>query len=140
TVLVVLGEGPERAALERLSAELGMAERVFLLGRMPDVAAWLRRATLLVHPARWEGFGMAVLEAMLAGLPVVASAVSSLPELVLDGETGLLVPPDDPQALARAVGCALEQPDLGEAGRRRARAEFSIARMADRTLALYRAL
>jgi glycosyltransferase involved in cell wall biosynthesis len=138
TVLVVLSDGPERAALERLAGDLGVAERLFLLGRVPDVAAWLRRASVLVHPARWEGFGLAVLEAMLAGLTVVASHVSSLPELVLDGQTGLLVPPDDPGALAAAVAQALERPDLGEAGRSRARAEFSVARMADRTAALYR--
>ena len=135
--LVVLGEGPARAELERVAGELGIAARVHLLGRVPDVAAWLRRASVLVHPARWEGFGLGVLEAMLAGLPVVASNVSSLPELVVDGTTGFLVPPDDPRALAAALVRALDEPRLGEAGRARARAEFSVARMADRTAALY---
>ena len=102
--LVVLGEGPERLELERLARQLGVP--VYLPGRVPDVAAWLRRAALLVHPARWEGFGLALLEAMLAGLPVVATRVSSIPEIVADGETGLLVPPDDPAALAaRSTGC-----------------------------------
>jgi glycosyltransferase involved in cell wall biosynthesis len=137
TVLVVLGEGPERAALLRLARELGVDARVFLLGRVPDVAAWLGRATVLVHPARWEGFGLGVLEAMLAGLPVVATNVSALPELVVDGETGVLVPPDDVPALVRAVEQALEHPELGAAGLRRARTDFSVARMADRTAALY---
>ena len=136
-VLVVLGEGPERAALQRLAGELEVEARVFLLGRVPDVAAWLRRAIVLVHPARWEGFGLGVLEAMLAGLPVVATDVSALPELVVDGETGLLVSPDDVQALVRAVEQALEQPQLGSAGLARAHAHFSVARMADRTVALY---
>jgi glycosyltransferase involved in cell wall biosynthesis len=107
---------------------------------VPDVAAWLRRATVVVHPARWEGFGLAVLEAMLAGLPVVASRVSSLPELVVDGETGVLVQPDDPSALALGIARALEQRDLGDAGRERAHREFSVARMAERTAALYRRL
>ena len=79
TVLVVLGEGPERASLEALAESLGVRRRVFLLGRVPDVAAWLRRAAVYVHPARWEGFGLAVLEAMVGGLPVVADAVSSIP-------------------------------------------------------------
>ena len=65
---------------------------------------------MFVHPARWEGFGLAVLEAMLAGLPVVASNVSSLPELVLDGETGVLVAPDDPGALERGIAQALDRP------------------------------
>jgi glycosyltransferase involved in cell wall biosynthesis len=126
--LVVLGEGPQRAELERLAGD-----RVHLLGRVPDVGAWLRRADVLVHPVRWEGFGLAVLEAMLAGLPVVASDVSSLPELV--GDAGLLVPPDDPSALAAAVNQT--PPGLGERGRARAQAEFSVARMTDRTLAVY---
>lgn len=140
TVLVVLGEGPERAALLRLAQDLGVAQRLFLLGRVPDVGAWLGRATLLVHPARWEGFGLAVLEAMLAGLPVVATTVSALPELVVDGETGLLVPPDDAEALAHGIVQALERPELGAGGLGRAHAEFSVARMADRTAALYTAI
>jgi glycosyltransferase involved in cell wall biosynthesis len=136
--LVVLGEGPERGRLEALARELGVDQRVVLPGRVPDVAAWLRRATVYVQPSRWEGFGLGVLEAMHAGLPVVASRVSSLPELVVDGETGLLVPPDDPVALAAAV--AAVRPEQGAAGRERARAEFSVARMADRTVELYRRL
>jgi glycosyltransferase involved in cell wall biosynthesis len=140
TVLVVLGEGPERHALEQLAAAEGVSSRVFLPGRVPDVASWLRRAAVLVHPARWEGFGLGVLEAMLAGLPVVATNVSSLPELVVEGETGYLVAPDDPAALAHAIERALAQPQLGDAGRDRAAREFSVARMADRTVELYAAL
>jgi glycosyltransferase involved in cell wall biosynthesis len=140
TVLVVLGEGPERASLESLARELGVAERVHLPGRVPDVAAWLRRATLYVQPSRWEGFGLAVLEAMVSGLPVIATRISSLPELVADGETGFLVPPDDSAALAAAVERALAQPGLGAAGRERARRQFSVAAMADRTAALYTSL
>lgn len=140
TVLVVLGEGPERRALEELARDLGVQRRVFLLGRVPDVAAWLRRATVYVQPARWEGFGLGVLEAMHAALPVVATRVSSLPELVADGETGLLVPSGDPASLARAIEAALTQPELGTAGLARARAEFSVERMATRTVELYERL
>jgi glycosyltransferase involved in cell wall biosynthesis len=137
--LVVLGEGPQRPELERLAAELGAP--VHLLGRVPDVAAWLRRADVLVHPARWEGFGLALLEAMLAELPVVATNVSSIPEIVADGETGVLVPPDEPDTLAGAVVAVLDDPGgLGTAGRDRAHREFSVARMADRTLEVYRAI
>jgi glycosyltransferase involved in cell wall biosynthesis len=132
-VLVVLGEGPERPRLE--------GEGVYLPGRVGDVGAWLRRADLLVHPVRWEGFGLALLEAMLAGLPVVASRVSSVPEIVRDGQTGLLVAPDDPAALAEAAKRLLGDPDLarsyGEAGRERARSEFSVERMARNTLDVY---
>jgi glycosyltransferase involved in cell wall biosynthesis len=140
-VLVVLGEGPEREALERLAADLRVADAVFLPGRTGDVAAWLARAELLVHPVRWEGFGLALLEAMLAERPVVASAVSSVPEIVADGETGRLVPANDPRALAAAISRVLANRDLarafGAAGRARARAEFSVERMAQRTLAVY---
>jgi glycosyltransferase involved in cell wall biosynthesis len=134
--LVVLGEGPERERLESLARDLDVP--VHLLGRVPDVAAWLRRADVLVHPARWEGFGLALLEAMLAQLPVVATNVSSIPEIVADGVTGLLVPPDDEQALADALARVLADPGTyGAAGRERARTEFSVARMADTTLAVY---
>ena len=134
--LVVLGEGAQRSELERLASELQVP--VHLLGRVPDVAAWLSRADLLVHPARWEGFGLALLEAMLASKPVVATNVSSIPEIVADGETGVLVAPDDPAALATAVTRVLNDPgSYGEQGRRRAGSEFSVARMTDRTLALY---
>jgi glycosyltransferase involved in cell wall biosynthesis len=136
--LVVLGEGPQRGELEQLAGSLGVP--VELPGRVPDVAAWLRRADLLVHPARWEGFGLALLEAMLASLPVVATKVSSVPEIVVDGETGLLVPPDDPSGLAAAVSRVLDDPSgYGAAGKARAGAEFSVAHMADRTLAVYEA-
>ena len=134
--LVVLGEGPQRGELEQLARELDVP--VYLPGRVPDVAAWLRRADLLVHPVRWEGFGLALLEAMLASLPVVATKVSSIPEIVVDGETGLLIPPDDPGALAAAVNRVLADPSgYGERGRARARSDFSVAEMADRTLVVY---
>lgn len=134
--LVVLGEGAERAPLEGLARDLGVP--LYVPGRVPDVAAWLRRASVLVHPVRWEGFGLAVLEAMLAGLPVVASRVSSLPELVVEGQTGLLVPPDDPGALASGLAEALADAQaLGAAGLRRAQERFSVARMAQATLDVY---
>ena len=134
--LVVLGEGPQRGELEQLARELDVP--LYLPGRVPDVAAWLRRADLLVHPVRWEGFGLALLEAMLASLPVVATKVSSIPEIVVDGETGLLIPPDDPGALAAAVNRVLADPSgFGERGRARARSDFSVAKMAERTLAVY---
>jgi glycosyltransferase involved in cell wall biosynthesis len=139
--LLVLGEGPERARLTALAAELGVSGRLVLPGRVGDVAALYHRADLLVHPARWEGFGLAMLEAMLAGKPVVAARASSAPELVDDGTTGLLVPVDDPAALAVAVTSLLADREraeaMGLAGRERAHAEFSVARMAERTAAVY---
>jgi glycosyltransferase involved in cell wall biosynthesis len=140
--LVVLGEGSLREELTALAAELGLGGAVHLPGRVGDVGAWLQRADLLVHPARWEGFGLALLEAMLCARPVVATRVSSIPEIVVDGETGLLVAPDDAPALAEAVGALLSDAEraraMGAAGVARAQAEFSVAKMADRTLAVYR--
>ncbi len=139
--LAALGEGPERARLEALARDLAVGERLLLPGRVGDVGAWLRRADVVVHPARWEGFGLALLEAMLAARPVVASAVSSIPEIVADGETGVLVPPNDVPALASALGELLEDPAraerLGQAGLARARSEFSVERMTSATLSVY---
>ena len=140
-VLVVLGDGPARARLAEQARALGVDDALVLRGRSGDVAAWLRRAEVFVHPARWEGFGLVVLEAMLAGVPVVATRGSAVPELVADEETGLLVAPDDPGSLAAAASRLLADPEtarrLGDAGRARARAEFSVARMAERTQAVY---
>ena len=135
-VLVVLGEGPDRPRLA--------GEGVFLPGRVGDVAPWYRRAELLVHPARWEGFGLALLEAMLSAKPVVATRVSSTPEIVADGETGLLVPPDDAgRAGGRGADAARRSRPrraMGEAGLARARNEFSVAKMTARTAAVYTSL
>jgi glycosyltransferase involved in cell wall biosynthesis len=142
--LLVLGEGPDRAALESLASSLAVRDRLLLPGRVGDVASLYERADVVVHPARWEGFGLAMLEAMLAARPVVAARAGSAPELVDDGVTGLLVPVDDSAALAGAVGSLLGDPQraasMGAAGLERARAEFSVARMAERTLALYESL
>jgi glycosyltransferase involved in cell wall biosynthesis len=141
-VLVILGEGPERGRLDALGRELALGESFRLPGRAGDIAAWLQRAELIVHAARWEGFGLVLLEAMLASLPLVATRVSAIPEIVADGETGVLVPPDEPGALALALGDLLREPDrarrLGEAGLARARAEFSVERMTRATVDVYR--
>lgn len=135
--LLVLGEGPERAKLEALARELGVGDRVRMPGRVGDVAALYRRCNVVVHPARWEGFGLAMLEGMLAGRPVVAARAGSAPELVADGMTGLLFPPDDHEALARDVATVLGDWMYGTLGVGRARSRFSVARMAHRTLELY---
>ena len=139
--LLVLGEGAERPALEQLASSLGVRDRLVLPGRVGDVAELYRQADLVVHPARWEGFGLAMLEAMLAGKAVVAARAGSAPELVEDGRTGVLVAVDDHRALAAAVTSLLDDPARGEAmgraGLERARTEFSVARMAERTTGVY---
>jgi phosphatidylinositol alpha-1,6-mannosyltransferase len=138
---VHLGDGPERAALERFAGP-----RVRLLGRAADdVRADLYAAAdLFVMPYRArvgdvEGFGLVAAEAMLAGLPVVATAVDAVPEVVRDGVGGRLVPPEDPAALADAILSLLSDPDarrrLGEGARAEAEARFGWSRVGDDYLA-----
>jgi len=137
---VIVGDGPERERLERLAASLGIAQRVAFEGWQSDARDFLTTFDVFVLPSRFEGFPLVLLEAMLAGLPVVATDVGSVAEAVQDGETGLLVPPDDVQALNEALHTLLDDPDLrrklGDAGRARA-LEFSPARMAREFEALY---
>jgi glycosyltransferase involved in cell wall biosynthesis len=139
--LAVLGSGPLEADLRGLAAELGVTDAVLLPGRT-EIRDWLERADVFVHTSRWEGFGIALLEAMLASLPIVATNVSAIPEVVVPGETGALVAAGDVEGVARELLALLGDPALaqrlGEAGERRARTEFSVARMTERTLAVYR--
>ncbi len=138
---VLAGEGPMRAEIERRIATAGLADLVRVLGERIDIPDLLRAADLLVHPSDEEGFPNAILEAMAAGRPVVATRVGGTPELVVDGVTGTLVPPRSPAALAAAVSHLLADSQLadrmGAAGRERAVREFSLARMVERTEALY---
>ena len=96
---------------------------------------------VFVLPSLWEGFGLVLVEAMAAGRPVVASAVGPIPEIVVDGVTGLLVPPGDPAALAEAIIRVLQDPELasamGRAGRARVERELRVDTMVARTEALY---
>lgn len=127
-VVWIVGEGVEREALLDQAGRLGVADRVHLLGFRDDVPDLLAAADLMVHVARVEGFGYAVAEAMAAGVPVVAADTSSLPEVVDDGVTGTLVPPEDPAALDDAVRAFLRDPSrrarFGAAGRARVHERF----------------
>ena len=128
-------------ALEQEAQELGVASRVRFLGRRDDVPALLAAADALVLPSWIEGLPLVVLEAMTAGVPVVATSVGGTPEAVVDGETGLLVPPRNVSALAGAIDAMLVDPDrarrLGEAGRQRAREHFDAESAARTTVGLY---
>ena len=132
-----------RASLLALRAELGLTDHVEFLGVRRDVAALLAQAHAFVLASRWEGFGLVFLEAMAAAKPVVATRVSAIPEVVADNETGLLVPPDDPEALARALLDLLQDPararQMGVAGHARLHAHYGAAAMVAKTLALYAA-
>lgn len=101
--LALVGGGPLRQRLERRARVLGIAGAVVFAGEVPDVVPWLAAFDVFALPSLWEGMPLALGEAMAAGLPVVATAVSGTPEMVKDGENGLLVPPRDPVALAEAL-------------------------------------
>lgn len=126
--LLLVGRGPEESRLRALADALGVSPRVHFLGEQPDVAPSLAQMDLYVQASVAEGMPNSVLEAMAAGLPVVATAVGGTPELVLDGQTGLLVAPGDPSALADALLALLADgrlaESLGRAGRARVEAYF----------------
>ena len=138
--LAILGSGPLEVETRALVRELGLEGAVSLPGRT-EIRDWLERADVFVHTSRWEGFGIVLLEAMLAGLPVVATRVSAVPEIVVPGETGALVEAGDVDGVARELTTLLGDAELrsrlGAAGRERARTEFSVARMAGRTIEVY---
>lgn len=130
-----------RSYLEHRATELGIREQVHFLGWREDVADVLRASDVMVLPSLDEGLPVAILEAMACARPVVATPVGGVPEAVVDGQTGFLVPPQDAAALAEAVLRLLHDPTLarrmGGEGRRRAEAAFSIDRVASRMESLY---
>ena len=140
----VAGEGPEREALARQAAGLGLGERFVLRGGVQDVPGFLAGIDVAVLPSRAEGMSNAVLEYMAAGRAVIATAVGANPRLIDDGVHGLLVPPEDPASLAKAIRDLLDDPGracrLARAARRRVEAEFSRAAMVRRFQAFYEGL
>jgi glycosyltransferase involved in cell wall biosynthesis len=139
--LEIAGSGPQRQSLEQLAKQLGIVRQVHFLGWREDISILARDWSIFVQPSLHEGFGMAALEAMAAGLPVVASATGGLSELVSNGQTGRLVPPGDSHALAAAIMALASDPALrarmGHAARARAESLFSGARMAAEVFGLY---
>jgi glycosyltransferase involved in cell wall biosynthesis len=139
--LVVVGYGPEREALEALASELGVTASVRFTGARDDIPAVLDLLDVFAFPSHWEGHPGALLEAMAAGLPIVASDISGNDELVVDHETGLLVPPRDPPALARGINTLLSDDErartLGEAARTEAYDRFTLTAMVDRFERVY---
>jgi glycosyltransferase involved in cell wall biosynthesis len=131
--LEIAGSGTERGILEEEARSLGLAGRVDFLGWRQDIARVMGRWDVFVMPSLAEGLGIAALEAMAAGLPVVASAVGGLREVVEDGRTGWLVPPSDPAALAERLRILLidhrRRRAMGAAGLARVREHFSMGRM-----------
>lgn len=142
--LVLVGDGPTRAGLEAEIARERVQDHVWLAGERDDVPNVMRSFDCFVLPSRAEGISNTILEAMAAGLPVVATAVGGNGELVIDGETGSLVPSQDAGALADALKIYLSRPELaiaqGRAGRRRVEEKFSLDGMVGQYAGLYQSL
>ncbi|MEZ4323093.1 MAG: N-acetyl-alpha-D-glucosaminyl L-malate synthase BshA [Myxococcota bacterium] len=142
--LLLVGDGPERAAAEARVAEAGLSSVVRFVGALRNHQALLRECAVFLLPSETESFGLAALEALACGVPVVASAVGGLPEVVQDGLTGILCAPDDTSAMARATAALLHNPDrrgrMGREGREDAIARFRVDPLVDRYEAVYRRL
>ncbi len=139
--LVIAGDGDLQAELRRLASALGIADRVHWLGWRRDASDLMAAFDVLLAPSLWEGFGLVLLEAMARRTPVIASRVSAIPEVVVDGETGVLISPRDVDALAaamrRLLGDRALRKHMGLLGAARLEERFSIERMVAGTLAVY---
>jgi len=139
--LVLVGRGEQRNYLEAVADRLDIADAVLFAGFQEDVVAWVSSMDVFVLPSLWEGFGLAILEAMALARPVVATRVGPIPEVVVDQETGILVPAQDVPRLAQAITVLLRDKDrrlaLGQAGLRRAREKFGLREMVERTRNVY---
>lgn len=140
--LELVGDGPDMEDCRSLAEELGISDRVVFSGQRRDVAERLAAADIFVLASRWEGFPRSILEAMRAGLPVAASDVGGSGESVAEGETGYLVPREDPEALRTRLGELMASPDLrlqlGKAGRERYEKNFTFDAMYGKTLTVYK--
>jgi sugar transferase (PEP-CTERM/EpsH1 system associated) len=142
--LLLVGEGELRGGLEELAESLGLVDAVTFAGSRSNVAEILAALDVFVLPSLWEGMPNSVMEAMSVGLPVVATAVGGTTEVVVDGQTGILVPPQEPAQLAEAIIRVLRDAEfaceLGRMGRERVTSQFQISETVRRTEALYEQL
>lgn len=137
--IVFVGDGPERKYYEKLSAPLG--NKVLFLGRKKEIAKLMTAADIFVLPSEREAFGLVLLEAGVAGLPIIASNVGGIPEIIDDGKTGILVPSESPQALAEAINKLLQNPELAanlaHASKSKVEMHFNAKTMAEKTAEVY---
>ncbi len=142
--ILIAGDGPLRKDLHEEVERLGLKERVRFLSFVEDIQRFLVGIDIFVLPSLYEGLPFVLLEAMGAGRPVIATTVGGIPEVVMDGVTGILVPPKDPLALSRAMGYLLENrkvaTEMGRKGRERVERHFPSGRMVEATLEVYREL
>ncbi len=139
--LVIAGDGSRRASLEAEAKTLGVRERVHFLGWRDDSPRVLAALDVLLMPSLWEGFGLVMLEAMAQTVPIIGSAVSAIPEVIVDGNTGRLVAARDTAGIARALSDLLRDEALrrhmGLLGQDRVESVFSVERMAKETIMIY---
>lgn len=144
SLFLIAGEGPMRREMEQLSAELGLADSVRFLGHRTDIADLLHASDVMLLTSRSEAQSQALTQSIGLGVPVVATAVGGVPEVVLHEQTGLLVPPDDPSATAEALLRIANDPafakSLGELGKQHALRHYSLTAMLDKTEAVYQEL
>jgi glycosyltransferase involved in cell wall biosynthesis len=142
--LILAGVGPQRLQLELLAAELGIADAIEFAGLVGDLRALFAAADGFVLPSRYEGMSNALLEAMAAGMPCVATRVSGSEDIIVDNESGLLVPPEDAEALASALVAILTEQERASSLGREARARvvrwFDQRRVLDESIQLYSSL
>ncbi len=138
---VVVGEGSDKEKLEKLVEELNIGRNVSMLGRRNDMPSVYASLDVMVSSSRQEGLPMAILEGMASGLPLVATAVGEVPTVVVSGETGVLVPAEDVEALAQGIVSLLRDPAMrarfGAAAKRRVELEYSATRMTEDYLRVY---
>ncbi len=141
---LLVGDGPLRRAVERAVQETGLSDRVIVTGFRSDVNELLQTMDVVVLTSLWEGLPLTLLEAMAAARPVVATLVAGSSDVVVNGETGFLVPPHDPVQIAAAVTQLIQNPALrqamGQQGRTRVARDFSLSRMVQETVNVYRAV
>lgn len=139
--LVLVGDGEYRQKFERLTQDLKLQDKVKFLGHRNDVMRLLPASDLFVLPSHREGFGLAILEAAMAKLPVVASNIGGIPDIIEDGKDGILVPPRNPEALADAMKDLIQEPEkclaFGSALHEKVMSRFHAKMMAEKTEALY---
>ena len=140
--VVLFGRGPTRDKVAALAEAAGVQDQIRFAGFRDDLQRWLGAFDFCVHPALMEGLGVAALQAGAAGIPVVGARAGGIPEVVVDGETGILAPPGDAGALATAIERILEDPEtarsMGERARARIESRFSIDAMVEGNLQVYR--
>ena len=141
TKFIFIGEGSLRAEMEKITKDLGLTKNVEFLGYIENVLPYYLIFNIFVLPSLGEGMPLTLLEAMAMGMPVIATAVDGNKELVVNGETGLLVPPKDVSALTKAIEYMIENPrktkEMGKAGKKRIRDKYTIQRNIDQTIDVY---